>query len=209
MATQTRKLQERSLKTREKIIAAARELFVQHGFAGSSLGDIAKLAKINQSLIHHHFGSKQDLWNVVRDEIYDDYVDDALKFIEQSHDDDAAKMIKSLLSMRFKFLKAHPELARIMAWQSLSDMPVLTSERALSVMKGVLEQITMAQKLGRINASINPKMLAAIVFITTAGWFQNDYSWMFGENLSDAERDKVDVQFLESLTEIFLKGVLA
>lgn len=209
MATQTRKLQERSLKTREKIILAARELFVQHGFAGSSLGDIAKLAKINQSLIHHHFGSKQDLWNVVRDEIYDDYVDDALRFIEKSHSDDAAEMIKNLLSMRFSFLKAHPELARIMAWQSLSDMPALTSERALSVMKGVLERITAAQEAKKINQKISPKMLASIIFITTAGWFQNDYSWMFGENLSQAKRDEVDAEFLSSMTELFINGVMA
>jgi AcrR family transcriptional regulator len=48
--------------TRKKILDAARKLFVKNGFAGTSISDIAGLAKINQSLIYHHFRDKQELW---------------------------------------------------------------------------------------------------------------------------------------------------
>src|SRR5690242_1636043 len=41
--------------TKTVILNAALTVFIQKGFAGASISDIAKLAKINQSLIYHHF----------------------------------------------------------------------------------------------------------------------------------------------------------
>jgi len=46
-------------KTDYKILVSARELFVKHGFSGTSMGKIAMKANVNHSLIFHHFGNKQ------------------------------------------------------------------------------------------------------------------------------------------------------
>ena len=52
--------------TREAILAAVMDLFAEQGVGRVSMSRIAAQAGITKSLIHHHFGSKQDLWNAVR-----------------------------------------------------------------------------------------------------------------------------------------------
>ncbi len=50
---------------RDRILAAARTLFVEHGYAGTSMGNIAKQAGVNHSLIFHYFDNKETLWGAV------------------------------------------------------------------------------------------------------------------------------------------------
>src|SRR3990167_6437866 len=58
--------------TRTKILKAARKLFVESGFAGTSMGKIATKANINHSLIFHRFGSKEGLWKAVKQSIVEE-----------------------------------------------------------------------------------------------------------------------------------------
>ncbi len=48
--------------TRQKLLDAAIHLFARNGYDGVSTGDIAKRAKMTQSMVHYHFGSKLKIW---------------------------------------------------------------------------------------------------------------------------------------------------
>ncbi len=48
--------------TRAAILAAARELFATQGYAGTSVRSIAAAAGVDASLVHHYFGTKDDLF---------------------------------------------------------------------------------------------------------------------------------------------------
>src|SRR3974390_2447936 len=48
--------------TRAEILAAARQLFAEEGYSGTTTRAIAAAAKVNVSLILHYFGSKEDLF---------------------------------------------------------------------------------------------------------------------------------------------------
>jgi AcrR family transcriptional regulator len=48
--------------TRAAILAAARELFAAHGFAGTSMRAVASAAGVDAALVHHYFGTKDDLF---------------------------------------------------------------------------------------------------------------------------------------------------
>uniref|UniRef100_UPI003567DD8E helix-turn-helix domain-containing protein n=1 Tax=Nocardioides sp. TaxID=35761 RepID=UPI003567DD8E len=48
--------------TREQIRDAARRLFGEHGFPGTSLRQIAAEAGVDVRLVSHYFGSKADLF---------------------------------------------------------------------------------------------------------------------------------------------------
>ncbi|WP_278314191.1 TetR/AcrR family transcriptional regulator [Lolliginicoccus levis] len=49
-------------ETRESILDAARELFAEDGFDKASIRRIAARAQVDPALIHHHFGTKQQLF---------------------------------------------------------------------------------------------------------------------------------------------------
>jgi AcrR family transcriptional regulator len=48
--------------TREAILAAAREAFADRGFDGSSIRSIATAAGVDPALVHHYFGTKDQLF---------------------------------------------------------------------------------------------------------------------------------------------------
>jgi AcrR family transcriptional regulator len=48
--------------TKSRISAAARELFLQHGYRGTTVRAVAAAAGVDQALISYHFGSKQGLF---------------------------------------------------------------------------------------------------------------------------------------------------
>lgn len=51
--------------TRERIVAAAAQLFFEGGVAGTSWGDVERAAGVNSSQLYHYFGDKQGLVRAV------------------------------------------------------------------------------------------------------------------------------------------------
>lgn len=49
-------------QTRDHILAAARELFARDGFDRTSVRSIARAAGFDSALVHHYFGTKQQLF---------------------------------------------------------------------------------------------------------------------------------------------------
>jgi AcrR family transcriptional regulator len=53
------------ISTEGKILSAAREVFLQKGFAGARMQDIANEAGINKALLHYYFRSKEKLFETI------------------------------------------------------------------------------------------------------------------------------------------------
>jgi AcrR family transcriptional regulator len=56
---------EQSLKTSERILDAAEELFAQHGLYGVTIREIAKSASVDTALLHYYFGTKNGIFDAV------------------------------------------------------------------------------------------------------------------------------------------------
>ena len=53
------------MKTKDKIIVSAKEIFHQKGFEGARMQEIADAYGINKALLHYHFQSKEKLFQAV------------------------------------------------------------------------------------------------------------------------------------------------
>jgi len=60
----------RGAATRRVVVAAALELFAEHGCEGTTMRDIAERSGVKQPLIVYHFGSKEELWKAAVDEVW-------------------------------------------------------------------------------------------------------------------------------------------
>lgn len=54
-------------ETREQIVISARELFAQSGFEKTSVRAVAAAAGVDSALVHHYFGTKQELFATAMD----------------------------------------------------------------------------------------------------------------------------------------------
>jgi AcrR family transcriptional regulator len=65
MATQS----ERREKTQAAIVKAAQRIFGEHGFAASTMDDIAAGARVAKGAVYHHFATKEALFEAVFEQV--------------------------------------------------------------------------------------------------------------------------------------------
>lgn len=63
--------EDRDALRRREILEAARECFLQFGYAKTSLDDIAKRAGISRPLIYRKFKNKEDVFNAVYEQLFE------------------------------------------------------------------------------------------------------------------------------------------
>lgn len=63
-----------TLDTEQKILVAAKEVFIKKSYAGARMQEIADLAGMNKGLLHYYFRSKEKLFQRVFDEMLGQFV---------------------------------------------------------------------------------------------------------------------------------------
>ena len=55
--------------TKERILAAALEMFSQYGYAGTNIRELTASLELVKSSMYKHFKSKEEIWNTLLDEL--------------------------------------------------------------------------------------------------------------------------------------------
>ena len=100
--------------TKDTILKAALSLFIEKGFAGASISQIAKIAQVNQSLIYHHFKSKEDLWGCVKKYC----VDEVTNGFHPIRHDTLENFVHDLVEVRFS-VYTRASMRMLVHWQGL------------------------------------------------------------------------------------------
>lgn len=191
-------------RSREAILAAARALFAAKGLHGVSMRDIALAAGRAQGLIHHYFGSKDELWRTVKLELGKEFAGVLAPFLSRAVVD--STFVREWVRNYFGFLSARPELCRMMLWMQLEG-DAEPWEVSLELHERSRELIRKSQRAGTVRRGLEPGHLihtltAAIVFWIT------DKPAVCRRNGLDPDDPAVDRRFLEDLTELFRSSLL-
>ena len=188
--------------TQREILDAASELFADKGFADTSLTDIAKKADVTKSLIHHHFGTKEELWKTVAENLFESYRALQRRLIREGPDslDTYSNSIRSY----FEFLRENPRVRRMQSWMTLEDVPRTTKHVELMV-EGV-EKIRRAQQSGRLRDDVPAQFMLMSFLFLVEHWFQSKEMMCHGLP-AEMQLQDADQPFLEAIVTILLDGV--
>ncbi|HEX5597894.1 MAG TPA: TetR family transcriptional regulator [Micromonosporaceae bacterium] len=85
-------------ETREAILAAARSAFAERGFDGASIRAIAAAAGVDPALVHHYFGTKDQLFLAVMDSPIDPQ-DLLPQVLDGGRDEIGERIVRTFLSV--------------------------------------------------------------------------------------------------------------
>ena len=109
--------------TRDRILAAAADLFSERSFDGATTREIAARAGVTQPLLNYHFRSKDELWQAAVDSLFD--------LLNQTMSERAAGLrgVDEITSAKLRvrefiiFSARNPQLHRIIMQESKADGP--------------------------------------------------------------------------------------
>lgn len=92
------------------LVAAARQLFARHGYAGASVRAITRLARANLGAVTYHFGSKAALYDAALASITDPFRERLAR--AAATDEPALDRIERVVRAVFEYLHEQPDFGR-------------------------------------------------------------------------------------------------
>ncbi|QTF93943.1 TetR/AcrR family transcriptional regulator [Halomonas sp. BM-2019] len=185
--------------TRARILDAAEALFVAQGFSSVTMSQLAKAAEVTKSLIHHHFGSKEQLWGVVKDRAFERYFAAQMALFEEAGEPDALLLRRSVEAY-FHFLRDNPGVVRLFAWTHLEG-DNHCSELDNQLVGAGAEWIRQTQLRGLLRDDLNPTHIIGVFVMSCTQWFEAKCHHQHWPGMGS------DEAFLEDFLKIFMEGV--
>jgi TetR/AcrR family transcriptional regulator len=193
-----------------EILSAATREFADRGYAGATTAGIARQAGVTQPLVHHHFGSKQGLWNEVIEALFQEFYDALGQAMREVDGADRATRLSHLLRAYVNFNGRRPELARLIRTESSaggSAFEVLF-EKWLSEPRAFLQrELSAAVQDGTIRPIDWRFAYFAIIGASTQAFAEPESARRsFGMDVKD---ERLIGQYAEFVVGLVMQGLLA
>ncbi len=179
-------------RTKQDILAVARQEFAEHGLSGARVDAIAARTRTTKRMIYYYFGSKEGLYLAVLERAYGD-----IRAVEQGLDLASlppAEAIRSLVEFTFDYQEAHPDFIRLVSIENIHHGKHLAqSEVIRSLNVTVIEVLAAILERGRregvfragLDAVDVHMMISAFCFFRVSN--RHTFSTLFDRDLSSPE----------------------
>lgn len=194
-------LSERGRRTRDRLVAAAREVFEERGFDATRMGDIAAAAGVSHGTVYTWFPTKEDVLHGVVDSVTE-------RMYEVLSTPDITDPVERIRVANARYVEVHRDTARLMevvAQAAVNDesfRAVLTGLRHTHVDR-VAKTIAKLQKDGQAEASLDPRLSAAALCAMVEGVARH---WLGDEGDLAAESGG-DAPVIETLTDLWARSL--
>jgi AcrR family transcriptional regulator len=145
--------------TRQRILTVANELFIEQGYEGTSLREIADRLDITKAALYYHFRSKDEILQTLLSP-FDTLLDELLGRLEAAHDVDAwAEALTWVVAQIFDYLdffrlvdrnRHIVEMMMVEAKRDHAEMHARVERAAHTAASSVAEEVRMVAALGAV-----------------------------------------------------------
>lgn len=187
-------------QTRSGIIQSAYRLFLDQGYHGTSMRQIARQAGIAVGGIYNHFSSKEDIFKAVFQEYHPYH--DVIPAVSGAHGETAEELVRDAASRLLQALKNQPDFLKL----SFIEHVEFRGIHSASLYAQILPQGTQLLQiltLGRIERirDIPPLILVRAFIGLFLSYYLTDI--LVGQELVEFHQNDMDY-----FVDIFLHGIL-
>ncbi|QNA90040.1 TetR family transcriptional regulator [Massilia sp. Dwa41.01b] len=178
-----RRTKEEAAATRDSILDAAEQLFVEQGVSRTTLQHIATAAGVTRGAIYWHFDDKGALFNAMMERVTLPF-ECALSSLGKSDARTVLDDLRRFFAEIFRVTETNPQARRVLEIASLkvefvSEMDAVRVRRRQSkcdMMDQVVERLQLARSAGQIKPDADPQLMATGLWALMDGLIRN---WMF------------------------------
>lgn len=153
---------QKTLATADKILDAALEEFAMLGFEGARMTTIASRAGTTHPLIHHHFGSKEALWEASVQHAFVPLIKAYQESVQELRDATPLDVVRIMTRRFILFSARYPNVGRIVSRESMIGGPRF-AWLAKTLIGPLHQSIGMALKVAVKNGDLKSLPEASVV----------------------------------------------
>jgi len=187
-------------RARTRVIQAAHSLFIERGYHGTSMRQIAEQAGLALGGIYNHFASKEDILAAVMAE-HNPY-QDIVPALEAAQGETTETLVRDAAAGMLAALGDHPDDLQLI----FIEIVEFKGQHFPKLIEGLVPQmIGFAQRLVQVNGDLRPipppTLLRAFVGFFFA-YFMTE--WLMGDQFSSQSQQGA----FEDFVNIYLHGIL-
>ncbi|PXX96541.1 TetR family transcriptional regulator [Halomonas sp. LBP4] len=200
-----RKQDEIRRHNRGKILLAAERVFAERGYAGASMGDIARLAELPKSNVHYYFATKEVLYREVLLELLEVWKQDALCFELY---DDPRIVLSTYIRAKMMHSRNRAHGSKVWAAEVMQGAPILQEHLRDNLYEWAkLKEAKIREwiEAGAI-LPVEPSHLLYMIWASTQHYADFDHQIA----LLNDDRPLDDMQFekaVQSVISVILRGI--
>lgn len=192
-------------ETRGEILDAALKAFAEAGFSAMSVRELTRRLGVSHNLVHHHFGSKLDLWRAALDHGVGSTASELTRLlIESMGSPQSRQVLHRGLENAIGLLTRRPEIARIFADESARTGPRLDYifEKYLGPMVEVLSRFLRESRSFGVR-DVDSRVAALFVLSSASAQFTHA---ALADKLGVGSGSQVG--YTDSLVDLVLGGLM-
>jgi TetR/AcrR family transcriptional regulator len=186
----------------DRILSAAEDEFVLHGFKGTSMQSIADRANLPKANIHYYFKNKTNLYQVVLENIMATWNE---VLADMNNDSDPATVLTHFIHAKIQLSYTNPNASKIFAMEVIQGAPHLKTYISQDMRLWVKEKSTVITswiEQGKMR-NVDPTQLIFMIWATT-----QHYADFNTQVLAVMNRSEYDDEGINSITRFLTDMIL-
>ncbi|OIN66756.1 TetR family transcriptional regulator [Exiguobacterium sp. KRL4] len=190
----------RTMRTREKLLVAAREVFLENDFQTTTISQIIKRAGVGYGTAYVHFEGKDELLIVLMEDVMDRFHQVAEQPFEPGTAEEAREQIEQQATAFLQLAEREREMLRIVEQAIGVSYAIRTKWKQIRerFIERISRDIRYAQAAGLARPDLNPTLVAR-------GWFFANEMYLF-EVVREETTASID-EIAKTLTAVYTTGL--